>query len=147
MCKSILTVALIAAMCGASCSCVKNANPVSTEKISTQMVGDTWYAVFEFDCVENLNGTYIEYCDPDGFDLDNLAEWCGLDEWPCDYMKIDIDKSVVKKFKSDYAKWKSSDWETRFDLSESWSIKCIYTSDTVVFQMIDIPWEETINLK
>ena len=137
MCKSILTVALIAAMCGASCSCVKNANPISTEKISTQMVGDydSW-GVFTFSCVTEVchedGEYYIGYYDPDGWDYDNLSELTGIE---MDCMYIEIPDSIATEFLDDYAKWEKSDWQIQYALDSKYEVLESYHHGNLYFEI------------
>lgn len=116
------------------------------------VINDNHYAVFEFDCVEDVtyseeDGCFtIEYCDPDAFDLDNLAYMTGRKHWYGDYIAVDIEDSIVHNFLNDWKKWLMSDYETKYELSESWCIQVIWItfsdgSKDIRFEMIHQSWE------
>ena len=115
MLKHMFVVAFATMMLGTSCTNASNADYVSTENVSTQMVGDTSYAFFTFDCIEDVSwdeNYYLDYCDPDCFDSDRYGY----------IVYIDIDDSIAEEFLNDYAKWSKADWETKYALDDKWEI-------------------------
>lgn len=153
--KTIVSlVATVMLLIGTACGS-KNVSSESNQEISTWMVGDINYAVFGFECVEDIIWSsddghyYIEYNDPDGFDLDNLAYLTNRNEWYGDFIVVDIPDELVQIFQDEYTKWTKSDWEMKYALSDGWCIKEVWicfedgTKD-VRFEMVHQSWESTV---
>lgn len=68
---------------------------------------------------------YIDYNDPDAFDLDNLAYRSGMDEWYADYIIVQLTEKDFFELLADVNKSKKEQWD--ITMSEKWVLKEVAT--------------------
>lgn len=103
--------------------------------------------LFDFSCVDDIvwsddDGVFtVEYNDPDVFDYDNLAYLTNRYSWYGEYIKIDIDESLVPMFLNDQDLYfqDETDFLKKNNLSRKYVI--IETKLTFPDSTIDYIWE------
>lgn len=125
-----------------SCTAQKEKNIVSTKN-------EDYLIMFDFSNIDDAHYSiddsnfWLEYDDPDAFDLDHLAEMTGRDEWYSEYIAIDIQDSLVSLFLIEWGEyntlknyihknWTSEmgyipEWRRMDEISESWGIQEVWT--------------------
>lgn len=101
------------------------------------------YLNVDFLCIDDIvyysedNVWNVEYDNPDQFDYDNLACVTGRDSWYGDYVKCEIDGSLVPQLNEDIMLWKQADEYRRDSLENRWTIRQHWISEIndYVFQI------------
>ena len=135
-------------MCGIFLSCKSNAQntigPIEWEKSHPNQN----LIMFEFCNIDDAHYTkddsnfWLEYDDPDAFDLDNLAYRTGREEWYGEYIAVDIQDSLVSQFLLDWGNYAElrkdfrSNWEEMDKLSYSWGIQEIWIEGDVRYELV-----------
>ena len=127
--KKILTFVLaIASMISVACK-PSNKVELDSSKCSTIIKEESYEILFNYSNIDTI--IYLEdddcyvvhYCDPDCFDLDQMAERTGREHWYGNYIAIDIEDETLPDFLFDYNSYKSTkDWNTKFRLSDKYVI-------------------------
>lgn len=119
-------------------SCKAQRNPEYTKEYRT--------ILFDFNCVNDIVWSdedkmfTIEYDDSDVFDYDNLAYLTNRHSWYGEYIRIDIDESLVPMFLNDQELyWQETDYLKRDDLNMLYTI--VEHKITFPDSTIDYIWE------
>lgn len=68
---------------------------------------------------------YIDYDDPDAFDLDHMAYRSGMDKWYADYIMVQLTEKDFFELLADVNKSKKEQWN--ITMSEKWILKEVAT--------------------
>jgi len=120
------------------------------EKKVASVKNENYLIMFDFSNIDDAHYSiddsnfWLEYDDPDAFDLDHLAETTGRNEWYGDYIAIDIQDSLVSLFLIEWGEYNDLrnyihenltsenrcrfEWQRMDQLSESWGIQEIWTT-------------------
>lgn len=111
----------------------------STENFSLIMFD---YSLIE-DGIFNDSVCYLEYDDPDAFDLEAMADRAGLKEWPTDYLVVTISENLVDEFLEDWNRYEylgssKEEWEEKFQLSYKYALKEYYVGNVPNFKIVKV---------
>lgn len=100
----------------------------------------------------NDSNFYLEYDDPDAFDLDQLAEATGRNEWYGEYITINIQDSLVSLFLIEWGEYINlknyvrenwtpemgyiPEWKRMYEISESWGIQEIWIAKDIRYELV-----------
>lgn len=138
----ILTVA-ISLFCISVVGCAQtsqqNSVSDSTENFSLIMFD---YSLI-LDGIFNDSVCYLEYDDPDAFDLEAMAYRAGLEEWPTDYLVVTISENLIDEFLEDWNRYEylgssKEEWEEKFELSYKYALKEYYVRNIPNFKLVKV---------
>ena len=146
----LFTMFMFIVMCGMFLSCKSNAQtigPIEWEKAhpNQDLIMFEFCDVVDAHYTKDDSNFWLEYCDPDAFDLDNLAYSTGREKWYGDYIAVDIQDSLVSQFLEDWGNYASlrkdfkNNWEEMDKLSDSWGLLEIWIDGDVRFELIRLP--------
>lgn len=132
--KHFILISIMALMC---LGC--NSQPTSLTNIPDMEYGDCElktepeinYIIFELSNIlefayNNVNREYyIDYDDPDAFDLEHLAYRSGMDKWYADYIIVQLTEKDFFELLADVNKSKKEQWD--ITMSEKWVLKEVAT--------------------
>lgn len=109
--KKFIFIITLICFCGfASCNTSKS----SDEDIAKVVDSKSYDILFDYDNIDSVfyceddDCVYVHYIDPDCFDLDNLAYLTGRDKWYGDYIRVDVEDTLICDFLYDYETWKAA---------------------------------------
>lgn len=133
----IISVLITVITVGCYIGCKAKKHNEITEVIPTKNVTLSTNIRFNFEYVASIvsnhidTSYYIKYDDPDCFDYDNLAHYCGMDEWYGSYIFIHIEDNIISEFLHDYITYTSDvDYTTKRSLSKKYCINEIELIDS-----------------
>ena len=95
------------------------------------------------DRIFNDSVCYLEYDDPDAFDLEAMAYRAGLEEWPTDYLVVTISENLIDEFIEDWNRWEylgnsKEEWQEKFQLSYKYALKEYYVGNIPNFKIVKV---------
>ena len=95
------------------------------------------------DGIFNDSVCYLEYDDPDAFDLEAMAYRAGLEEWPTDYLVVTISENLIDEFIEDWNRWEylgnsKEEWQEKFQLSYKYALKEYYVGNIPNFKIVKV---------
>ena len=132
--KHFILILIMALMCF-GCNC----QPTALTNIPDMEYGDCElkaepeinYIIFELSNIlefayNNVDREYyIDYDDPDTFDLDHMAYRSGMDKWYADYIMVQLTEKDFFELLADVNKSKKEQWD--ITMSEKWVLKEVVT--------------------
>lgn len=101
--------------------CEPNCEPNTKPETNYIMFGLS--NILEFIYVEGEY--YIDYYDPDAFDLDKLAYGSGMDKWYTDYIIVQLTEKDFFELRTDANKSEEEQWD--ITMNEKWVLKEVAT--------------------
>lgn len=95
------------------------------------------------DGIFNDSMCYLEYNDPDAFDLEAMAYRAGLEKWPTDYLVVTISENLIDEFLEDWNRYEylgnsKEEWEEKSELSYKYALKEYYVRNIPTFKLVKV---------
>lgn len=123
-----IIVLCISGFCSFECERIPRESRTARE-IDSQIDRKDVFLNMNFFCIDDIvyyseeNIWSVEYDNPDQFDYENLAWITGRDSWYGDYVKCEIDGSLVPQLNEDIMLWEQADEYRRDSLEDRWAIR------------------------